>query len=123
MTFNKFSHQRAWQAVCETTRVVRDGSLHEALPGWFSARGINVASTLFAAIRRCDDDLYMGTLVDSQGRVMEFLANLAGDTDQDLDDVTDQLGPQCPSHPHNDPSHRVTMALLIQQGLAPPVAL
>lgn len=123
MTLYKFSHQRAWQAVCEATRKVRDGSLHEALPGWFSAHGINVAGTLFAAISRCDENLYMGTLVDSQGRVMEFLANLAGDTDQSLEDVTDQLGPQCPSHPHNDPSHRVTMALLIQQGMAPSVPL
>lgn len=119
MELEKFSHQRAWQAVHEATRTVRDGSLDPALAGWFESRGIEVAQTLFAIISRCDEALYLGTLVNARGQVMEFLADLADGDNNSLEDVTDQLGPQCPSHPHSDPGHRVTMALRIQQGSAP----
>lgn len=122
MVLEKISHQSAWQTVARTTRLIRDGRLDAALTGWLAAHGIAVEASLFPSVRRCDDRLYMGTLVDSQGRVLEFLADLGNREGGSLDDVTAGLGPKSPDHHGNDPRDPITMALMIQRGIAPPLS-
>ncbi|MFP1678167.1 hypothetical protein ACLD02_05675 [Alloalcanivorax sp. C16-2] len=121
MELAKNSHRNTWRNVCEHTHRIRDGALEPALTAWLVAHGITLAECVFPLVRRCDEQLYTGTLVDGRGRVFEYLANLAGaeNDDDGLDDVTLALGPKCPDHPRHDPCDPVTMALMIQRGLAP----
>ena len=76
MEITKNSHRNTWQAVHETTRAIREGRLDPALTDWLSRQGVRVETALFASVRQCDQRLYMGTLVDEKGRVLEYLANL-----------------------------------------------
>ena len=120
MELLKNSHRNTWRAVCEHTRHVREGSLDPALTAWLAAHGVTVGDCVFPLVCRCDEQLYTGTLVDGHGRVLEYLANLTGPDGEDaLDDVTEALGPKNPDHPHHDPCDPITMALMIQRGLAP----
>ena len=121
MKLAKNSHLNTWQTVCEHTHRIRDGVLEPALSVWLVAHGISLKDCLFPLVRRCDEQLYTGTLVDGHGRVFEYLANLANpeSDDDSLEDVTLALGPKCPDHPRHDPCDPVTMALMIQRGLAP----
>ena len=121
MDLEKASHRATWQAVAVTTRHIRDGSLDPALTGWLASRGIAVEATLFPSVRRCDERLYMGTLVDRQGHVLEFLADLGDRDGGSLDDVTAGLGPKNPDHGRSDARDPITMALMIQRGSAPPL--
>ena len=119
MKLAKNSHLNTWQTVCEHTHRIRDGALEPALSVWLVAHGISLKDCLFPLVRRCDEQLYTGTLVDGGGRVLEYLVNLDDSSDDTLDDVTAALGPKCPTHPRTDPRDPVTMALMIQRGLAP----
>ncbi|GAA5125807.1 hypothetical protein [Alloalcanivorax gelatiniphagus] len=119
MQLSKISHRNTWQAVCECTHLVRKGVLDPALTAWLAARGVAVNDSVFALVCRCDERMYTGTLVDGGGRVLEYLVNLDDSSDDTLDDVTAALGPKCPTHPRTDPRDPVTMALMIQRGLAP----
>ena len=76
MEITKNSHRNTWQAVHETTLAIREGRLDPALTDWLSRQGVRVETALFASVRQCDQRLYMGTLVDEKGRVLEYLANL-----------------------------------------------
>ncbi|MGB1496073.1 hypothetical protein [Alloalcanivorax venustensis] len=122
MEITKNSHRNTWQAVHETTRAIREGRLDPALTDWLSRQGVRVETALFASVRQCDQRLYMGTLVDEKGRVLEYLANLDLPEDDALDDVTAELGPKCSYHHRHDPCDPVTMALMIQRGQAPALA-
>ena len=122
MEITKNSHRNTWQAVHETTLAIREGRLDPALTDWLSRQGVRVETALFASVRQCDQRLYMGTLVDQKGRVLEYLANLDLPEDDALDDVTAELGPKCSYHHRHDPCDPVTMALMIQRGQAPGLA-
>lgn len=119
MELTKISHRNTWQAVCDRTRLIRDGELDPGLTAWLAAQGVTVGDSVFALVCRCDERMYTGTLVDGGGRVLEYLVNLDDSDDDTLDDVTGALGPKCPTHPRTDPRDPVTMALMIQRGLAP----
>lgn len=123
MELEKISYRNTWQEVSDTTCGVRDGSLEPALGDWLTERGVALDTSLFPSVRQCDERLYMGTLVDGHGRVLEFLADLDDhDLDAGLEDVTANLGRKCPSHALCDPRDRITMALMIHRGSAPPLA-
>ena len=72
MEITKNSHRNTWQAVHETTLAIREGRLDPALTDWLSRQGVRVETALFASVRQCDQRLYMGTLVDEKGRVLEL---------------------------------------------------
>jgi len=122
MELSKNSHRNTWRAVHETTLAIRDGRLDPALTDWLRHQGVRLDEALFASVRQCDQRLFVGTLVDERGRVLEYLANLDQPDDDALDDVTDELGPKCSYHNRHDPCDPVTMALMIQRGQAPALA-
>ena len=109
---NKASTRNAWDAVASITTQIRDGSLDPALTDWITARGFALTSTVFSSVCRFDDGVYTGTLVDRDGHVWEFLADLNDPQGSEMDDVTGALGPKSPEHPKADPCDLVTMSIL-----------
>lgn len=112
MELNKASTRNAWAAVDYLTRQMRNGDLDPALTQWFRANGVDTDNTVFASVCLFDDGIYTGTLVDSDGRVWEFLADLNDPQASEMDDVTSALGPKSPEHPKSDPCDLVTMSIL-----------
>ncbi|KAF0802953.1 hypothetical protein A6D6_03862 [Alcanivorax xiamenensis] len=115
MHLEKISHRITRDAVNQTTREVRQDLLDPALNQWFTDQGLDLGRTLFASLGPLDQRTYTGTLVDPQGRALEFLVDLDEPDNSSLEDVSDELGPKHPEHPEADPRDRITMALLMQQ--------
>lgn len=115
MELNKASTRNAWAAVDYLTRQIRNGDLDPALTEWVKAQGFDLDNTVFSSVCLFDEGVYTGTLVDRDGRVWEFLADLNDPQASEVDDVTNSLGPKSPEHPRADPCDLVTMSILYQR--------
>ncbi|MED5239396.1 MAG: hypothetical protein VX379_07455 [Pseudomonadota bacterium] len=112
MELNKASTRNAWAAVDHLTRQVRSGDLDPALSQWIEGQGFDLDNTVFSSACLFDAGIYTGTLVDRDGHVWEFLADLNDPQGSEMDDVTGALGPKSPEHPKADPCDLVTMSIL-----------
>ncbi|WP_290524421.1 hypothetical protein [Alcanivorax sp.] len=112
MELNKASTRNAWAAVDHLTRQVRSGDLDPALSQWIEGQGFDLDITVFSSACLFDAGIYTGTLVDRDGHVWEFLADLNDPQGSEMDDVTGALGPKSPEHPKADPCDLVTMSIL-----------
>ncbi|KGD66241.1 hypothetical protein Y5S_00713 [Alcanivorax nanhaiticus] len=115
MELNKASTRNAWAAVDHLTRQVRSGDLNPALAQWVNQQGLDLDHTVFSSVCLFDEGVYTGTLVDGDGRVWEFLADLNDPQASEMDDVTSELGPKSPEHPRADPCDLITMSILYQR--------
>ena len=112
MELNKASTRNAWAAVDHLTRQIRNGDLNPALSQWVKAQGLDLDNTVFSSVCLFDEGVYTGTLVDREGRVWEFLADINDPSASEMDDVTNSLGPKSPEHPRSDPCDLITMSIL-----------
>ena len=113
MQFSKASEQNAWDAVSATTLSVRSGDkIPPQLLSWFKDKGINMEDAIFPAVQPVDDNVYAGTLINQERRVLEYFVDLDELEDGELDDVTLELGPKDPAHPAHDLKDLITMALV-----------
>lgn len=113
MKFQKASEQNAWDAVSKTTRQVRAGeNIPELLGKCFSDQDIDLEKSVFPAIQPLDDNIYTGTLIDQDRRVLEYFVDFDNLEEAEFDDVTGDLGPKDPSHPSHDLKDLITMSLV-----------
>ena len=113
MRFEKASEQNAWNAVSETTELVRNGQgIPELLLKCFDQQNIDLSKTVFPALQPFDENVYSGTLINQERRVLEYFIDLEDLDEAEFDDVTNELGPKDPAHPQRDLKDLITMALV-----------
>lgn len=112
MEFAKLAEKQVFDRVADCTQRVRRGDTpHPAIPDILRRHGIEPERAVFPFLGALDDDLFSGTVVTQDRRVLEFVIDTAEPDESTVDDVTAQLGARDPRHPGSDLKDVITMAL------------
>lgn len=112
MDFARQAERQVFEKVRECTLRMRRGDVpHPAIPDTLRRHGVDIDRSVVSFFGVLDDNLYSGTLVSQDRRVLEFVIDTAEPDESTVDDVTDQLGPKDPRHPRSDVKDVITMSL------------
>lgn len=112
MEFARLAEKQVFDRVRDCTTRMRQGDVpHPAIPDILRRHGVDLARSVVSFFGVLDDNVYSGTLVSQNRRVLEFVIDTAEPDESTVDDVTDQLGPKDPRHPRSDVKDVITMSL------------
>lgn len=112
MEFPRLAERQVFEKVQECTSRMRHGDVpHPAIPDILRRHGVDLDRSVVSFLGVVDDDLYSGTLVSQDRRVLEFVIDTSVPGESTVEDVTDQLGPKDPRHPRSDIKDVITMSL------------
>lgn len=112
MEFSRLAEKQVYDRVQDCTTRVRSGDVpHPAILDVLRRHGVDIGRSVFPFLGELDDNLYNGTVVSQNRRVLEFVIDAADPDGSTIDDVTDQLGPKDPRHPKSDVKDVITMSL------------
>lgn len=112
MEFEKNAEKQVFEKVRDCTERVRRGEVPDpVINDTLRRHGVDLNRSIVAFLGLLDDNLYGGTLVSQDRRVLEFVVDTHHPDESTVDDVTDQLGPKDPRHPRSDVKDVITMSL------------
>lgn len=112
MEFDKNAEKQVFEKVRDCTERVRRGDVPDpAISDMLRRHGVDLNRSVVAFLGVLDENLYSGTLVSQDRRVLEFVVDTREPDESTIDDVTDQLGPKDPRHPRSDIKDVITMSL------------
>ncbi len=112
MEFAKLAEKQVYERVMDCTSRLRRGEVpHPVVIDVLLQHGIDISRAVFPCFGELDENLYNGTVVSQNRRVLEFVIDAAAPDESTVDDVTDQLGPKDPRHPKSDIKDVITMSL------------
>lgn len=113
MEFAKLAEKQVYDRVQDCTSRLRRGEVPDPLIlDVLRQHGVDIGRSVFPCFGALDDNLFNGTVVSQNRRVLEFVIDVATPGESTVDDVTDQLGPKDPRHPKSDIKDVITMSLV-----------